>query len=340
MAPLVSVIINNYNYGRYVGTAIQSALQQTYERVEVIVVDDGSSDSSRDVISAFGETIKVILKDNGGQASAINAGVAIAGGDFIMLLDSDDYLFPETVGSCVENFPAGYSRIYFQVQAVDKDGNRLAGFDHKIPYVEFDGDALLAAATGARFPATVCSANFFNANHLKAVLPIPEVEWRICADNFVAIQTAALGPVRSIGRTLGVYRIHGGNGWMAQGCLYTDKKRLGIYLNYHFQGEDLIAENCRRLGIKNNVPALGDDFWLLQLLCAARQMNVSVASREVPGAPALLRASVRYLTTARRNPIKRAVNAFYLVIILLSPKYIAMRLLELRNALERSIAAA
>ncbi len=72
--PLVSILINNYNYGRFLSKAIDSALNQEYQNIEVIVVDDGSTDDSRKIIESYGERIKPVLKENGGQASAFNAG--------------------------------------------------------------------------------------------------------------------------------------------------------------------------------------------------------------------------------------------------------------------------
>ena len=73
--PLVSIIINNYNYGNFLPIAISSALKQTYSNVEVVVVDDGSTDNSREVVAGYGDHIVPILKENGGQASAFNSGV-------------------------------------------------------------------------------------------------------------------------------------------------------------------------------------------------------------------------------------------------------------------------
>ena len=78
--PLVSIIVNNYNYERFVAQAIESALQQTYSPVEVIVVDDGSVDHSREIIQGYGGRIQPVLKENGGQASALNAGFAASRG--------------------------------------------------------------------------------------------------------------------------------------------------------------------------------------------------------------------------------------------------------------------
>ena len=102
--PLVSILINNYNYGRFLGAAIDSALEQAYPKVEVIVVDDGSTDGSREIIASYGERIIAVLKGNGGQGSAFNAGVAASRGDILCFLDADDFFYPDKVSHIVEAF--------------------------------------------------------------------------------------------------------------------------------------------------------------------------------------------------------------------------------------------
>ena len=69
--PLVSIIIPNYNHAQYIEDAIHSVLRQTYRNVEIIVVDDGSRDNSREVIAAFGDTVRAIFQQNQGL-SGIN----------------------------------------------------------------------------------------------------------------------------------------------------------------------------------------------------------------------------------------------------------------------------
>ena len=96
-APLVSIVINNYNYAEFLGRAIESALDQSYAPIEVVVVDDGSTDRSRQVIAGFGSNIVPVLKENGGQASAFNAGVSCSRGDIICLLDADDLFYHDKV---------------------------------------------------------------------------------------------------------------------------------------------------------------------------------------------------------------------------------------------------
>ena len=76
--PFVSIIINNYNYEQFLCEAIDSALKQRYSIEEVIVVDDGSEDNSRKLIESYGNKIVSVFKENGGQGSALNAGLQLA----------------------------------------------------------------------------------------------------------------------------------------------------------------------------------------------------------------------------------------------------------------------
>ncbi len=103
-----TIIISNYNYGRFLVAAIESALNQTYADTEVVVVDDGSTDDSRQIIAGYGNRIRPVLKANGGQASAFNAGFAASTGDVICMLDSDDLFYPskvERIARTFESYP-------------------------------------------------------------------------------------------------------------------------------------------------------------------------------------------------------------------------------------------
>jgi hypothetical protein len=89
---LVSVVIPSHNYAHYVGQAIQSALEQGYRRVEVIVVDDGSTDGTATVLRGFEGRIRVVHLDGRGVSAARNAGLAQAAGKYVVFLDADDLL--------------------------------------------------------------------------------------------------------------------------------------------------------------------------------------------------------------------------------------------------------
>ncbi len=96
-SPLVSIVIPCHNAERWVADAIESALAQTYSPTEVLVVDDGSTDGSIDVIRSFGARVKLFFQNHRGASNARNKGIEEASGEFIHFLDADDILFPHCV---------------------------------------------------------------------------------------------------------------------------------------------------------------------------------------------------------------------------------------------------
>jgi glycosyltransferase involved in cell wall biosynthesis len=94
-APLVSIVMPCFNNEAYVAEAIDSALGQTYDNIEVIVIDDGSTDGSLDIIRSYGDRITWRTGPNEGACAARNKGLALARGEFIKFLDADDILLPE-----------------------------------------------------------------------------------------------------------------------------------------------------------------------------------------------------------------------------------------------------
>src|SRR6476661_4776701 len=93
--PLVSILIPNFNHAPYLGDAIGSVLAQSYDNVEVIVIDDGSTDASRAVAARFGNRIRYIWQENRGLSAARNRGIRAATGEYIGLLDADDLYEPD-----------------------------------------------------------------------------------------------------------------------------------------------------------------------------------------------------------------------------------------------------
>src|SRR5207245_1774556 len=119
--------------------AIESALGQTYPDTEVIVVDDGSIDNSREVIAAYEDRLVAILKENGGQASAFNAGFQASRGEVILFLDSDDLLLPSAVERAVRLFhDAEVVKVHWPLWGVDERGKRTG--ERFPPYALAEGD--------------------------------------------------------------------------------------------------------------------------------------------------------------------------------------------------------
>lgn len=96
-SPLVSIIIPCYNGARWIREAIASCQQQTYRNVEIVVIDDGSTDNSLEILRSYGTAIKVETGPNRGLGAAENRGFSLSTGEFIQYLDADDYLLPEKI---------------------------------------------------------------------------------------------------------------------------------------------------------------------------------------------------------------------------------------------------
>lgn len=224
--PLVSILINNYNYGRFLSEAIESALDQTYPHIEVIVVDDGSTDSSQDILQSYGDRIHPILKNNGGQASAFNVGFAASQGDVVCFLDADDLFFPDKVEKVVEvltHYPdAGWcfhalklfnfeTQEKFEIQCSGESGQydvtahvkrgKLLG---KLPFDEF-------ATSGMCFRRTF----------LETILPMPEVI-NITSDDYIKYISFGTSPGYVFIEELALQRIHDNNAY----TLRPEKRRL------------------------------------------------------------------------------------------------------------------
>jgi Glycosyltransferases involved in cell wall biogenesis len=129
--PLASIIITSYNYEKFLPRAIDSALKQTYPAKEIIVVDDGSTDNSRHIINGYGDRIVPVFKENGGRASALNAGFFASQGEIIFFLDADDSFFPHKVETMVNYFlrvipQTPGAMIFHRVEMVTDEGITLS----------------------------------------------------------------------------------------------------------------------------------------------------------------------------------------------------------------------
>lgn len=137
--PLVSVVIPTYNQARYLETSIESVLAQTYPAVELIVVDDGSTDATPSILSRYGDAIRAIRQENRGAASALNRGIREARGDFICWLSSDDVLLPGKTAAQVDAFLAepGIGMCFTGFTIIDPEGRFVADASD-LPWVDRD----------------------------------------------------------------------------------------------------------------------------------------------------------------------------------------------------------
>jgi glycosyltransferase involved in cell wall biosynthesis len=251
LQPLVSIIIDNFNYGRFLRPAIDSALAQSYPNIERIVVDDGSTDNSRDVISSYGDKVVAVLKPNGGHASAINAGFRSSHGNIVMFLDADDLLLPDAVEEVVRVWRPGVSKVQFALRHINAQGHALGTTVPYLPEQMPDGDIRASIVEAGGYIGVPTSGNAFTRDLLERLLPLPESIWRQGADTSLEIIAPFLGNVISIKKPLGCYRIHEANHGMLGKVLDSRKLRVKIVID--LQREWALREFARSAGF--TIPA-------------------------------------------------------------------------------------
>ncbi len=240
----VSIIINNYNYDRFLGEAIDSALNQTYDNIEVIVVDDGSTDNSRQIIAEYGDRIIPILQPNGKQAAAFNSGFARSKGEIIIFLDSDDYLYPQAVTEIVAIWRSDLAKVHYRLDVVDGEG---ASLGYSAPQGTFPlsvGKVWQTLLKVGGYTSTPTSGNALNRRALTELFPIPD-EYKLTADDYLSFQVPFYGEVAAIEQPLGVYRVHDSNQWALSTVTGDRFKR---FVRHDLQNFALLTNKARELG--------------------------------------------------------------------------------------------
>ncbi len=280
--PLISVIINNHNYAPYLGEAIESVLEQTCPAEEVIVVDDGSTDDSREVMARFGDKIIPVFQANMGQVAAVNAGLQNSRGDIFCLLDADDVFLPEKLASIQELFrtvlpldqPILCSH-FLRIVHKDKSdtGKTLPNHFKNIRFKSLtSGPGLQPISTPEQmaefvrknsippFLGAPTSGLFFNRSFAGKMFPLPSIPGiKGGADGLIVRGGLLCADVYCYPVALGLYRDHGRNIWFSSTRGNTRKMRMDFtFLNPWY---DAFLQQTNP-GVKTDYSSSIDAMWL------------------------------------------------------------------------------
>jgi len=203
----LTIAICNYNHGAYLRDAIDSALAQRVQGIRVLVVDDGSTDDSRDIVRSYGERITAVFQENRGQVAAYNRALEHVASRYVILLDADDLLYPDAATRVLAAFASGdFVKVHFRLDVIARDG---APTGASVPQSVVDTDCGRLLRAGWLYPSPPASGNAYRVDALKRIFPVPVTADNLHGADFYAIYgIALLGAVHMIDAPLGGYRVH------------------------------------------------------------------------------------------------------------------------------------
>jgi len=324
-APRISVIITCYNYGKYVGQAVQSALDQTYGNVEIIAVNDGSRDDSLAVLSSFGDRITLIDQPNQGSIAAYNRGFTASSGDVIVLLDADDLLEPDALESVAAVWTSAVAKVQWDLRIIDAEGRDLGR-----KFCNFDASYDAARVrdsfrrTGTyRWPVSV--GNAYARWFAEAVFPLSAEHGPDGALNTVA---PVYGDVVTLPRPLGSYRIHGKNLWSNTG---TDLQRLPERIRQRASEVALMQRHARERGValpRQN--ALDHEIAFVNYRLMAKTLGLDYEGSRHDTRGTLLSQALKVLKQERYPARLSLAHAVWFGALAVAPRAPAERLMRLR----------
>lgn len=237
----VSVIITSYNHAHYIKEAIESVRQQTYSLIEIIVVDDGSTDHTAQVVSEFPE-IKYIYQHNRGLAAARNTGIFHSKGDYLVFLDADDLLYPYAIDKNCFHFKA-HPLCAFVSGGHDKvdEKKKLITSSENIAPQKHHYSALLRGNYIGMHAAVMYRREIFNSFLFDETLPA-------CEDYDLYLRITKQYPIFSHNEKLAAYRIHAHN--MSKNIRFM-LKQVKIVLQKEKDFHNPEVNKNYREGIKN-----------------------------------------------------------------------------------------
>lgn len=268
--PWVSVLIANHNYGRFLRDAVDSALAQSHPRLEVVVVDDGSTDDSRAILAGYGDRLVVVLQENGGHAAAINAGVARCRGELVALLDSDDVFAPGKIARVARTYRRHPRAVllHHRLRTIDAAG---APRGLAWPRDVWSGDVRARVTrAGGFWPRPTTSAMTFTRAFLDRVLPMragSEPGRATWPDAYAGDLAPFFGEIVGIPEALSYYRVHGDN---SQARFDAEKRIRQIEFEHH-----QLHEALRRFGLPDTLAPIDRSPTYLENACG-RRLGVSL----------------------------------------------------------------
>lgn len=330
-APTLSVIINNFNYAHFVGKAMDSLLEQTQEGLQIIVVDDCSTDNSRDVILDYdrrypGRITRVFQPVNSGQGAGFNAGYAVSHGELVMFLDADDFMLPGGADIIRKNFEDGVTVYHYRMHYTDAANTLREELYPPLHEQLANGDASQDLLSKGRYKGTITSGLVFGRKILERIMPMDPEAFRYGGDGYLCAVAPLYGPVRSYVTAVCAYRLH----QRQHTSRMEEQARLARWrISHDEERYKATTEHARRLNL-NVASDLGsrDEQHLFERIVS---VLFEPAAHPVAGEtlPQAIR-TIRKLTWHGRSGFRRHLTWVWWSTLLYAPTAMKIRLMRLK----------
>jgi glycosyltransferase involved in cell wall biosynthesis len=314
----LSVVIPNHNYADYVGTAVKSALDIHWPNVEVIVVDDGSTDNSLEVIKAYADRITIISQANAGQMPSCVNGFRRCTGDVVIFLDSDDALHPDIMTEIAAAWSDAASKFQFQMRVIDAKGKPTGSilpqyYAHPTPkdvrtWVTTTGVYPTPPGSGSAYPRSVVEKIFgFESDFIDRA-----------PDSYLIAAAPVYGDVITIPKPLVDYRVHGLN-HSAQ--LHLDDNRFAREVDLTRRRHKFFADVASSAGMPVDAGALNRNLLYLCLRTASYSLRPDI--HPIAGDSAMRIASATFKALAFPQGFSQAQRTslfLWMILALFGPR--------------------
>jgi glycosyltransferase involved in cell wall biosynthesis len=313
---VITIVITSYNYARYLPFAVESALAQSLP-CQVVVVDDGSVDDSLQVLENYRDRIEMVTQKNGGEASAMYAGLLRARGEFVIFLDSDDILYPDCARMVQRQIAPHIAKLQWRLDTIGPNGeDRDLPFPHYAERLGPDEILRMSLASGF-YPSPVNSGIAYARDYLVHVLPCTDTRFRDNADGYLTRLAPLFGKVVCLPMILGAYRVHGANHWSSD----VKDALWSRYLRHELDRQEVFVAHARRRNLAVPDDALLNS--LPHLECRLLSLRLTPESHPMPHDRRfhLLARGLRTAWSARDNSLFGRVSwAGYLLAVALLPR--------------------
>jgi glycosyltransferase involved in cell wall biosynthesis len=325
----ISIVITVYNYERYVGLAIDSALNQTRPADEIVVVDDGSIDGSRQIIAGYGDRIRAVFQANQGNIAAFEVGYREATGDVLLFLDADDILLPTAVEAVVAHWREGVSKVQFNLEIIDGVGTALGRSFCAFPKSYTSDDVHAEFIRSGTYIWPVMSGNAYSREFLRQVIPLnPPVGY----DGALNTIAPLYGDVVTVQATLAQYRLHGRN--ISRNDAKGRAQRFPDFprqIGFRVAEFDILKAHCDRKSVHVQAARpIDNEIVFINYRFASRKLGLRYVGHEADTSSSLLRRGIWLALTKTIGWRAAASHIAWFIALFLSPSGVAQRLIMLR----------